>query len=310
MRGGRCRDAISGVQQLERMHTTEATDVRAYDRIAKAIRYLEDHQEQQPRLADLSAHVGISEYHLQRLFSDWVGVSPKQFLQYLTKESAKRRLRSTTVMDAALSAGLSGPGRLHDLMIKCEGMTPGEYKRHGHGLIIHYGIHESPFGACLLATTARGICKLAFFDTDAERERLVRELAEEWSEARIARADSVTLPLMRAAFGTGVRERKPLHLLLKGSRFQLKVWEALVSVPAADLVAYEQVAALVGLPSAARAVASAIAKNEIAYLIPCHRVIRKSGSFGRYRWGSERKKAIIGWEASRQGRSRAGGQTR
>jgi len=280
------------------MDTTERQDRRAYDRIAKAIRYLDNHQKQQPRLADLSAHVGVSEYHLQRVFSEWVGVSPKQFLQYLTKESAKRRLRSTTVMEAALSAGLSGTGRLHDLMIKCEGMTPGEYKRHGQGLIIHYGIHESPFGGCLLAATGRGICKLAFFDTDLERERLVRDLADEWGEARIARDDSVTRPLMHAAFTAGRRERKPLHLLLKGSRFQLKVWEALVSVPAGELVAYEQVAAIVGSPSATRAVASAIAKNNIAYLIPCHRVIRKSGAIGRYRWGSERKQAMIGWEAS------------
>ena len=297
MRAVEFRDSIA--RQWGRMETTEQKGGRVYDRIAKAIRYLETHREQQPRLADLSAHVGVSEYHLQRVFSEWVGVSPKQFLQHLTKESAKRRLRSVTVMEAALDSGLSGAGRLHDLMITCEGMTPGDYRRHGQGLRIRFGLHESPFGGCLLAATGRGICKLAFFDTDPERERLERELADEWDEACIERDDAVTRPWMRAVFATDMREREPLHLLLKGSPCQLKVWEALLSVPAGELVAYEQVAAMIGSPSATRSVASAIAKNHIGYLIPCHRVIRKSGAFGQYRWGSERKKAIVGWEASR-----------
>lgn len=280
------------------METTDPAGGRVYDRIAKAIDYLDTHREQQPCLADLSAHVGVSEYHLQRVFSTWVGVSPKQFLQYLTKESAKRRLRSATVMEAALDSGLSGTGRLHDLMITCEGMTPGDYRRHGQGLRICFGLHESPFGGCLLAATERGICKLAFFDTDVERERLERELVGEWDQACIERDDVVTRPLMRAAFATDMRERRPLHLLLRGSRFQLKVWAALLSVPAGELVAYEQVAAMIGSPAATRTVASAIAKNHIGYLIPCHRVIRKSGAFGRYRWGDHRKQAIVGWEAS------------
>ena len=280
------------------METTDQEGGRVYDRIAEAIRYLDAHREQQPRLAELSAHVGVSEYHLQRVFSAWVGVSPKQFLQHLTKESAKRRLRSATVMEAALDSGLSGAGRLHDLMLTCEGMTPGDYQRHGQGLRICFGLHESPFGGCLLAATDRGICKLAFFDTAREREQLEHELADEWGEASIERDDVATRPLLHAAFTSEMRERKPLHLLLKGSRFQLKVWEALLSVSAGELIAYEQVAALIGSPSATRSVASAIAKNHIGYLIPCHRVIRKSGEFGQYRWGARRKKAIVGWEAS------------
>jgi len=270
---------------------------RAYARIARAIRYLETHRLEQPGLAELGAQVGFSESHLQREFSAWAGVSPKQFLQYLTKENAKRRLRDESVMQAALGSGLSGSGRLHDLMINCEGMTPGEYRARGRGLIIHYGMHSTPFGECLLATTERGVCKLAFFDTDAQRDEIENELRDEWAAAVIEHDQDATAGIARQVFDPCAPGS--LRLLLRGSPFQLRVWEALLSIPEGRLASYQQVATRVERPSAVRAVASAIARNDIGYLIPCHRVIRGTGEFGQYRWGSERKQALIGWEAAR-----------
>jgi len=292
---------------------------RTYCQIAKAIEYFRQYQQRQPSLSDLSHYVGLSEFHLQRLFSEWVGVSPKQYLQYLTKENAKQRLRESTVLDSALSAGLSGTSRLHDLMVTCEGMTPGEYKRYGKGLRIDYGLHSTPFGQCLLAITERGVCKLAFFDSDDNQQALENELLVEWSEADIVRDEEKTAPVVQnifpsidvncggsnhrsdtvATYTVSTDNKKPLNLLLKGSKFQLKVWEALLAIPDGEVFSYQQVATLIDAPSSVRAVASAIAKNNIGYLIPCHRVIRSNGEFSNYRWGGERKQAIIGWEACR-----------
>jgi len=271
---------------------------RAYERIACAIHYLADHQQDQPSLAELGEHVGLSEFHLQREFTRWAGVSPKQFLRYLTKENAKRRLRDESVMEAALASGLSGSGRLHDLMITCEGMTPGEYKSRGRGLDIRFGIHPTPFGGCLLAMTDRAVCKLAFFDSDVEAAAIERELRDEWGAATITRDDDAVRPTAESIFGDSARGS--IHLLLRGSPFQLRVWEALLSITEGRLASYQQVAELIDRPSSVRSVASAIANNSIAYLIPCHRVIRKNGEFSQYRWGVDRKQALIGWEAARQ----------
>ncbi len=276
----------------------EAQHGRAYAVVASAIRFLESNQKQQPGLADIASHVGLSEFHLQRLFCTWAGVSPRQYLQYLTKESAKRRLRLETVFNTALSVGLSGPGRLHDLMVTCEGVTPGEYRLAGQGLAIAYGIHDSPFGACLLASTGNGICKLAFFDTQAECVVLEGELFAEWPAATITRQDAITALLLPRMFPVAGKREQPLKLLLRGSPFQLKVWEALLAIPVGGICTYQQVANLVESPAAVRAVASAIAQNSIGYLIPCHRVIRAGGEFGQYRWGGTRKKAMLAWEAS------------
>jgi AraC family transcriptional regulator of adaptative response/methylated-DNA-[protein]-cysteine methyltransferase len=279
------------------MNSAVTNSGRAYERIARAIRFLENHRREQPGLAELGAHVGLSESHLQREFSAWAGVSPKQFLQYLTKESAKRRLRDESVMQAALGSGLSGSGRLHDLMINCEGMTPGEYRARGLGLVIRFGMQASPFGDCFLATTERGVCKLAFFDTDAQRNEHERSLRDEWEAASIEHDQDATTCIARQVFDT--RATGSLQLLLRGSPFQLRVWEALLSIPEGRLASYQQIADRVERSSAVRSVASAIARNDIGYLIPCHRVIRGTGEFGQYRWGSERKQAIIGWEAAR-----------
>jgi AraC family transcriptional regulator of adaptative response/methylated-DNA-[protein]-cysteine methyltransferase len=273
---------------------------RTYQQIAKAIDYFSRYQLQQPSLAELSQHIGVSESHLQRLFSDWVGVSPKKFLQYLTKEKAKQLLLNSTVMEAALDAGLSSVGRLHDLMITCEGVTPGDYKRFGAGLTIYYGIHDSPFGDCLLAITDKGVCKLAFFDQAADSLALINELKLEWPQATIERDDTKTAILHAVIFPQQTpssAQPQRLNLLLKGSKFQLKVWEALLSVPEGNIVSYQQMAVRIGEPAATRAVASAIARNSIGYLIPCHRVIRSTGAFSQYRWGAQRKQAMIAWEA-------------
>jgi len=270
---------------------------RDYQRIANAIVYLSEHRAEQPSLAELANHIGLSEHHLQRLFSEWAGVSPKRFLQFLTKEYAKQALHDSSVLESALAAGLSGSGRLHDLMVSWEGVTPGEYKAEGKGLLIRYGYHPCPFGWCLLAETERGICKLAFADDPADKSVLISELLEEWPEAKLQENKEATAETLQKVFPLNGVERKPLHLLLKGTEFQLKVWEALLAVSEGQLVTYSQLAGVAGCPKAVRAVSSAVARNTIAYLIPCHRVIRQSGETNLYRWGSTRKRAMIAREA-------------
>ncbi len=267
-----------------------------YRRVAAAIRYLVATRESQPRLRDVASHVGISEFHLQRVFSEWAGVSPKKFLQFLNKEHAKAQLRNAPVLEAALSSGLSGGGRLHDLMIRCEGVTPGEYRAMGAGLEIRWGVHSSPFGYCFLAMTSRGICQLAFMD-DAEQARdQLAGLAARWPNAGFVHDAHATAERMAQVFAPAAAGSSRLDLLLKGSAFQLQVWEALLRIPAGQLVSYQQLADSLGRPTAVRAVASAVARNEVAYLIPCHRVIRSSGALSGYRWGDERKAALIGYE--------------
>lgn len=284
--------------------STVITEQQNYQRIAQAIRYLSANQQKQPSLAELAAHVGVSEFHLQRIFTEWVGLSPKQFLQFLTKENAKRLLRSSSVMDAALACGLSGSSRLHDLMIKTERVTPGEYRRMGVGLQIRYGSCPSLFGSCFIAVNHRGLCKLAFFDDANDEANLLLELQQEWAAATLIRDDSRATALYEQAFGPvskpqGLSQKPsqdPSHslvVLLKGSEFQMHVWEALMAIPVGEVCSYQQLAESMGMPSSARAVASAIARNNIAYLIPCHRVIRGTGEFSEYRWGADRKRAML-----------------
>ena len=279
--------------------TAPVPEPRPYTLIAEAIRYLDAHQREQPTLAALARHVGLSEFHLQRLFTAWAGVSPKQFLHYLTWENARARLREAPVLDAALAVGLSGPGRLHDLMLQWEGMTPGEFRQGGAGLAIRYGVIATPFGEALAAETARGLCKLAFFDTEAEFAVLEAELASDWPSALRRRDDAGMAGLAALIFPEQGARQAPLKLLLAGSPFQQRVWAALLAIPPGEIRSYQDVAAGLGRPDATRAVASAIARNDLGYLIPCHRVIRATGDFNRYRWGAERKQAMIAWEAAR-----------
>lgn len=270
-----------------------------YQRVAKAIRYLAERQLAQPSLAELANYVGLSEYHLQRVFVEWAGISPKQFLQFLTKERAKQQLRSNSVQGAALDSGLSGSSRLHDLMIKAECMTPGEYRRLGAGLQITYGVQPSLFGCCLIAQTGRGVCKVAFFDQASDEPAVVQELQKEWPAAELLRDQEAVDSVFTRIFSGATASTAPLRVLLKGSEFQLKVWEALLAIPEGEVCSYQQLAGAMGVASSVRSVASAIARNHIAYLIPCHRVIRSTGEFSQYRWGAERKQAILVHEAAR-----------
>lgn len=276
-----------------------------YERVRDAILYIEAHASEQPELDDVARHIGLSPAHLQRTFRKWAGISPKRFLQALTASRAKELLReSRPVLDTAFEVGLSGSGRLHDLMIATEAMTPGEYKRGGAGLQIRYGEHETPFGRCLLGATDRGIVGIRFFDKDHETSTIA-EFTAEWPNADLERDDCGTASLARQVFESGIADggggagadtdsREPkVNLLLRGTNFQIKVWEALVRVPEGTLIAYSELASRMGIPSSTRAVASAVGANPIAYLIPCHRVLRASGELGGYRWGADRKAVML-----------------
>ncbi len=270
-----------------------------YQLVEQALRFLDHNARAQPGLDKIAASVGLSEFHFQRLFQRWAGVSPKRFLQFQTAQEAKRILReSGDLLDAGFHAGLSGPGRLHDLMVNVEAMTPGEYKRRGAGLAISWGVHASPFGDCLLGLTPRGICALEFLQTEGAEPALER-LRSLWEHAQLVHAPQRTAPTAARIFGPLRQWPAPLSLLVKGTNFQLKVWEALLRVPAGAITSYARLAGRVGQPGAARAVGSAIAANPIAYLIPCHRVIRSTGAFGEYRWGALRKRVMLSAELAR-----------
>jgi AraC family transcriptional regulator of adaptative response/methylated-DNA-[protein]-cysteine methyltransferase len=262
-----------------------------YTIIEQAIQYIEANVQNQPELEEIASAVGLSEYHFQRIFTRWAGISPKRFLQFLTKEHAKGLLNeSENLLDTTHRIGLSSLGRLHDLFVNTEAVTPGEYKSHGMGLNIHYGIHLTPFGKCLIATTERGICHMSFVDKN--EGQAIDDLVEHWSQANMIEDYKSTAPLVTRIFSDG-KPDAPLQLHLRGTNFQIKVWEALLNIPAGTVTTYEQIALNIGNPRAVRAVGSAVGDNPIAYLIPCHRVIRKSGEFGNYMWGSARKKAIL-----------------
>lgn len=267
-----------------------------YTRIERAIRFLEAHAREQPDLDTVAAAAGLSPHHFQRLFRRWAGISPKRFVQFLTAGHARELLaHRRSALDAALATGLSGGGRLHDLMVNVYAATPGELRERGAGLAIRYGFAPTPFGECLIARTERGICHLAFV---AEGRRAAQdELTARWPQARFARAAD-TAALARRLFAPNGRAGRPLALHLHGTNFQIRVWEALVRIPAGAAVCYEDLAAAIGAPAATRAVASAVAANPVAVLIPCHRVIRKTGAFGDYHWGGTRKRALLAWEAA------------
>lgn len=280
--------------------TATKNNTQDYQRIARAIEYLRTHHDDQPDLATLARHAGLSEHHFQRLFTRWAGVSPKRFLQHLTLEDARRRLAaSRNVLDLSGELGLSGSGRLHDLFVTVEAMSPGEARSGGAGLDISWGLHDSPFGRALIASTRRGICALHFVDDSEEPSAL---LGADWPAATLKRSDSATRDLAQRIFAPlDGRRREPLALLLKGSNFQIQVWRALLRLPPGALTSYGDLAAALDAPTAARAIGSAVGANRIGWLIPCHRVIRAGGEITGYRWGSSRKAAMLGWEAARVG---------
>jgi AraC family transcriptional regulator, regulatory protein of adaptative response / methylated-DNA-[protein]-cysteine methyltransferase len=269
-----------------------------YQRIEKAIQFVETHFKSQPTLEQMAKSVYMSKFHFNRLFKRWVGVTPNQFMQYLTLEYTKEKLvESCSLLDTSLDAGLSGPSRLHDLFISFEAMTPGEYKQMGAGLDIQYGFGNTPFGECLVACTSRGICHLGFVPKEGRSESL-NQLKKAWPEANFLNKAEQSLEIINRIFKIEPSKiSRPFHLHLKGTNFQVNVWRALLSIPEGKVVTYQDIATYIGRSTAFRAVANAIAINPIGYLIPCHRVIAKSGATHQYRWGSSRKKAIIGYEA-------------
>ena len=267
-----------------------------YQLIAEALHWLCQNQQDQPGLEELANHVGLSPHYLQRLFQEWTGVSPKQFLKYLTKTQAMERLvQGQTVLDSALSSGLSGPGRLHDLLITTQAMTPGEAKKKGLGVEVNYGYGITPFGEALLAWTDRGVCFLGFCHEEGKQYTL-EEFKGQWPDASLTQNSLEATNKLAEIFNE--KEGKQLKVWLRGSPFQLRVWEALLSLPAGTHCTYGQLAAFSGNAGASRATGSAIGRNPVSWLIPCHRVINSLGALGGYRWGTNTKQAIIGYEAA------------
>lgn len=268
-----------------------------FERITNAIAYIQEHFKEQPDLDEVAAHVNLSPFHFQRLFSNWAGVSPKKFLQYTSIEYAKRLLgeQQATLFDAAYETGLSGTGRLHDLFVKLEGMTPGEYKNGGELLNITYQFAETLFGTVLIAATQKGLCHLMFINT---LDEALTELQHRFPKASFQEGQhSLHDAALQLLNGLEINAELPVHLHLKGTAFQLKVWEALLNIPSGELSSYGKLANSIHQPTASRAVGTAIGDNPIAYLIPCHRVLQTSGKLGGYRWGTPRKSLMIGWEA-------------
>jgi AraC family transcriptional regulator of adaptative response/methylated-DNA-[protein]-cysteine methyltransferase len=272
-----------------------------YECVEKAIRYLEENFQDQPGLEEVARHVNMSPYHLQRLFRRWVGISPKRFLQFLTIDYAKNLLKeSHSILDATYESGLSSPSRMHDLFVTIDAVTPGEFSKQGAGLHIWYGIHASPFGDCLVGVTERGVCDLSFI-TLAGKGECVADLHQRWRQAELKESPQTTQPFFDEVFPSGPHNgKRSVTWFLRGTNFQIKVWEALLKIPPGYVCSYEDVATYVGKPSAARAVGNAVGGNPVSYIIPCHRVIRKVGLAGNYRWNAARKKAMLGWEAAQR----------
>ncbi|WP_431418467.1 bifunctional transcriptional activator/DNA repair enzyme AdaA [Aeromonas dhakensis] len=270
-----------------------------YARIADAIRFIASQVARQPTLDEIAAHVHLSPFHFQRLFSRWAGVTPKRYLQVLTLERAKALLQeSRPLLEVADTLGLSSGSRLYDHFVQLEAVTPGEYKQRGAGLIIDHGVHDTPFGQAFVALTPRGVCNFSFLDDQAPQTPLAA-LAHSWPEAELREAPSRTQGVIHTMFDGSKTPDRPISLHVSGTNFQISVWRALLQIPPAKVVSYAQVASAVGNPKAARAVGLAVGTNPVALMIPCHRVIQQNGKLGGYHWGETRKQAIHAWEAAR-----------
>jgi AraC family transcriptional regulator of adaptative response/methylated-DNA-[protein]-cysteine methyltransferase len=273
-------------------------DACDYKKIEQAINFIENHFKSRPSLDEIADNVHLSKYHFNRLFKRWAGIGPAQFLQFVTLDYTKHRLaQSKRLVDTSLDSGLSGPGRLHDLFVRFHAMTPAEFKAGKAGLNIDYGVCPSPFGQCLMAVTKTGICSFGFVNHES---RALKHLFDTWPGAGFNENSRSVAPLVSRIFTSEqTGNSRPFNLLIKGTNFQINVWKALLQIPAGRVVSYQAVAEYLGRPKAFRAVAGAIAANPIAYLIPCHRVICKSGKIHQYRWGASRKKAMVGWEGAK-----------
>jgi AraC family transcriptional regulator of adaptative response/methylated-DNA-[protein]-cysteine methyltransferase len=287
---------------IKPMHTELAfLDSRDFTRIARAIRFIDANFRAQPRLAAIAASAHLSEFHFNRLFRRWAGITPRQYLAHVTARAARGALLSTpSVLDAAYCVGLSGPSRLHDLMVTLDAVTPGELKAHGRGMQITCGFTDTPFGRALLASTARGLCHLAFVESGAEGAA-VAALAARWPQAPLRRDEGAAAHLAERVWGSpesaaGSPAAAPLKLAVKGTNFQLKVWQALLELGSAGPTTYAALARAVGLAGGARAVGQAVGANPVAWLIPCHNVLRKDGALGGYHWGEDRKRAMLAWQ--------------
>ncbi|MFM4706545.1 bifunctional transcriptional activator/DNA repair enzyme AdaA [Aeromonas caviae] len=270
-----------------------------YARIADAIRFIASQVARQPTLDEIAAHVHLSPFHFQRLFSRWAGVTPKRYLQVLTLERAKALLQeSRPLLEVADTLGLSSGSRLYDHFVQLEAVTPGEYKQRGAGLVIDHGVHDTPFGKAFVALTPRGVCNFSFLDDQAPQTPL-SALAHSWPKAELREAPSRTQEVIHTMFDGSKTPNRPISLHVSGTNFQISVWRALLAIPPAKVVSYAQVASAVGNPKAARAVGLAVGANPVALMIPCHRVIQQNGRLGGYHWGETRKQAIHAWEAAR-----------
>ena len=285
------------IQPVRRLPTKQDRD---YDAVRRAIMFLTENWTEQPDLDTLAKHIAMSPAHCQKLFKRWCGLSPKEFLQAITLDHARMLLDgSSSVLDCALDVGLSGGGRLHDLFVDHEAMTPGDYKRRGEGIDIVYGFHPSPFGEALLLATERGVAGLAFVNEDIGQPRsdTLMDMMRRWPRATYTEAPAKTAPLARRIFDPAAwQPDQPVRLVLIGTDFEVRVWEALLKIPMGRAVSYTDVARHIGKPSASRAVGSAVGRNPISFVVPCHRVLRTDGSLGGYHWGLTRKRAMIGWE--------------
>jgi AraC family transcriptional regulator, regulatory protein of adaptative response / methylated-DNA-[protein]-cysteine methyltransferase len=270
-----------------------------YERIKKAIEFIHANFKEQPDLDAVAKEVYLSPFHFQRLFKEWAGVSPKKFLQYISLQHAKKLLEHHTVLDTAYETGLSGSGRLHDLFINIEGMTPGEFKNGGEQLNINYSFAETPFGNIIVASTSKGVCHLAFAD---DEKAALQQLKMQFPNASFKQVVDKIQQNALFIFTQDWKDLSKIKLHLKGTAFQLKVWEALLKIPMGDVSTYSSIANQIKNPNASRAVGSAVGDNPVAFLIPCHRVIRSTGEFGQYHWGSVRKTAMLGWEAAKVNR--------
>lgn len=271
-------------------------DQRDYQRIQKAIEFMADNWSDQPSLETVAAVVGLSPAHFSRLFTRWAGIAPKQYLRALTLEKAKGELLAgRDLLSASQALGLSGPGRLHDLFVDIEAMTPGEYKRRGEGLEIRHGWTRTDFGLCHIAATERGLCSVSF--QDQETGAPLEQLLADWPAARLVEDQSVTVAVDRALAALAAGEKpEAMRVIVRGTNFQVQVWRALLRIPAGFTLSYGELAAELGRPSGARAVGSAVGANRIGFLIPCHRVLRAGGALGGYRWGESRKRTMLAWE--------------
>ena len=295
---------MTGHIAYERLDVAGPTGTRYsedYARVRRAIAFITDNWREQPDLEEIASSAGLSPAHFQRLFSRWAGISPKEFVQAITLDHARDLLKgSASILDTAFEVGLSGSGRLHDLFVNFEAMTPGDYKRRGAGLEIMWGYHASPFGNALIMATERGVAGLAFADGAQEEQAIFEDMARRWPAASYTNAPGQTAPYAARIFTPGLwRKSEPLKLVLIGTDFEVRVWDALLKLPPGQAITYSDLAAHVCSPRAARAVGSAVGRNPISFVVPCHRVLRKDGGLGGYHWGITRKQAIIGWEAGR-----------